>query len=245
MSLLGNLFNLILYQPLFNALIFLYEYLPGRDFGIAVIVLTVLIKVLFYPLGTKAIKSQKALQELQPKIKEIQEKYKKDRQAQAKATMELYRESKISPFSGFLPILIQLPILIALYQVFWKGLRPEGLSHLYSFLPNPGQIDPTFFGIINLAGPSIILAFLAGIFQFFQTKMTMPRQKSVSSSKNPGPDFSQMMQKQMLYFFPIFTVFILWKLPSAIALYWIVTSVFTIIQQYFITRRQTRYVPTK
>jgi len=237
MHLIGNLFNIILYQPLFNALVFLYEYLPGRDFGIAIIVLTILIRILLYPLNTQAIKSQKTLQDIQPKIKEIQEKYKNDRQSQAKATMELYKTAKINPFSGFLPLLIQLPILIALYQVFWKGLKPEGLSHLYSFLPHLGQIDPTFLGIINLAMPSIFLAVLAGIFQFFQTKMTILQSKPTKTAKSAGPDFGQMMQKQMLYFFPIFTIFILWKLPSAIALYWIVTSIFSIIQQYFIFKK--------
>ena len=145
MEFLINAFNLILYQPFFNALVLLYQYLPGRDFGIAVIFLTVLIRIIFYPLGIQAIRSQKALGELQPKIKEIQEKYKNDRERQTRAMMELYQKEKINPFSGCLPLLIQLPILIALYQVFWRGLRPEEMVHLYDFVPHPGVIDPTFF----------------------------------------------------------------------------------------------------
>lgn len=235
MDLLINAFNIILYQPLFNALVLLYEYLPGHDFGVAVIILTILIKLLFYPLGAQAIRSQKALSELQPKIKEIQEKYKTDREKQGKAMMELYQKEKINPFSGCLPLLIQLPILIALYQVFWRGFQPEQMTYLYSFVPQPGLINPTFFGIVNLAQPSFLLAIFAGIAQFIQTKMLTPKTPK-SKSKDKTSQFSNMMQKQMLYFFPIFTAFILLKMPSAIGLYWIVTTIFSIIQQYFIIK---------
>ncbi len=235
MELLINAFNLILYQPLFNALVLLYEYLPGQDFGIAVIVLTVLIRIIFYPLGVTAIKSQKALAELQPKLKEIQEKYKSDKEKQVKAMMELYQKEKINPFSGFLPLLIQLPILIALFQVFWKGFGPERMTLLYSFVPHPGQIDPTFLGILNLATPSIILAFFAGITQFIQTKMITSKAPKVKQKEGMA-QFSDILQKQMLYFFPILTVFILWKLPAAIGLYWTVTTLFSIAQQYFILK---------
>jgi len=235
MDLLINAFNIILYQPLFNVLVLLYEYLPGHDFGVAVIVLTILIKLLFYPLGVQAIRSQRALSELQPKIKEIQEKYKTDREKQGKAMMELYQKEKINPFSGCLPLLIQLPILIALYQVFWRGFQPEQMTYLYSFVPQPGLINPTFFGIVNLAQPSLFLAIFAGITQFIQTKMLTPKTPK-SKSKDKTSQFSNMMQKQMLYFFPIFTVFILLKMPSAIGLYWIVTTIFSIIQQYFIIK---------
>jgi len=236
MELLINAFNLILYQPLFNALVFLYQYLPGRDFGVAVIILTILIRIILYPLMVQSIKSQKVLSELQPKIQEIQSKYKDDKEKQARATMELYQKEKINPFGGCLPLLLQLPILIALYQVFWKGLRPEAMTNLYSFIPNPGSIDPTFFGLINLGQASLILALLAGITQFFQTKMITPKTAKVKKGDQMS-QFSGMMQKQMLYFFPIFTVFILWRLPAAIALYWIITALFSIGQQYLIFKK--------
>lgn len=232
-----NLFNLILYKPLFNILILFYQYLPGQDFGIAIILLTILIKVLFYPLGVKAIKSQKVLQELQPKIREIQKKYKDDKEKQTRAMMELYQKEKINPFSGCLPLLIQLPILIALYQVFRKGLVSEEMINLYYFIPKPGQIDPTFFGIMNLSQPSIILAILAGIFQFIQTKMITPKISKVQKGEGQMAQFSGMIQKQTLYFFPIFTVLILWRLPAAIGLYWIIAALFSIIQQYLVFKK--------
>lgn len=233
MNIFSAAFNTILYQPLFNALILLYLYLPGHDFGVAVIVLTLLIKIILYPLGAQAIRSQKAMTLIQPKMKAIQEQYKNDKEKQAKAMMELYKQEKINPFSGFLTLLVQLPILFALYRVFWKGINSD-LHLLYGFVPNPGQIDFTFLGAMDLSGPSAVLAILAGIAQFIQTKMTVPSQKAV-----PGKaDLSQAMQKQMLYFLPVFTVFILWRLPSAVALYWLSTTLFTIVQQYIILKKK-------
>lgn len=233
---LGTIFNTILYQPLFNILILLYQYLPGRDFGVAVIVLTILIKILLYPLGVKSIKSQKALATLQPKIKELQEKYKNDKERQAKEMMELYKKERINPFSGLLPLLIQLPILIALFLVFRtfeEGLSPAELGKLYSFVSHP-VINIKFLGMIDLIKPSIVLAFLAGVFQFFQTKMVSPQTKT---NKKQTVGFSDQMQKQMQYFFPVFTVLILLKMPAAIGLYWITTALFTIAQQYVILRK--------
>ncbi len=229
-----NAFNIALYQPLFNALVLLYEYLPGHDFGVAVIALTILIKFILYPLGAQAIRSQKAMSELQPKMKELQEKFKNDKEQQSKNIMELYKKEKINPLSGCLPLLVQLPILIALFQVFWRGFGEEQLRFLYNFVPYPGQINTTFFGLVNLAEASIFLAVLTGILQFIQTKMMTPKK---NTAKKGSPDFSQMMQKQMLYFFPIFTVFILWRLPSAVALYWLTTTLFTIGQQYITMRK--------
>jgi len=226
-------FNAVLYQPLFNALILICLYLPGHDFGIAVIILTVLIKLALYPLGVQAIRSQKNLAQLQPKMKEIQEKFKDNKEQQSRAMMEFYKKEKINPFSGCLPLIIQLPILIGLYRVFWRGFGESQLNFLYSFIPNPGQIDTTFLGIMDLAQASIILAVLTGIAQFFQSKMMATKQKKSAGSS----DMSQMMQKQMLYFLPLFTVFILWKLPAAVALYWLTTTLFTIAQQYIILKK--------
>jgi len=230
-----NIFNTILYQPLFNALIFLYNYIPGHDFGVAIILFTIIIRIILYPLTLQSIRSQKNFQELQPKIKEIQEKYKKDREKQGKALLELYQKEKINPFSGCLPLLIQIPILIALYQIFWKGFQPEALLNLYSFIPHPGQINPVFLGIIDLSKPFPILAFLVGFAQFFQTKMTVSKTQQKEKSKKI--QFSDIIQKQTLYFFPFFMVLILWKLPAALSLYLLVTTLFTIFQQYIINTK--------
>lgn len=232
-----DIFNTILYQPLLNILVVLYTYLPGQDFGIAVIVLTVLVKLVFYPLGSLAIKSQKNLSTLQPKIKELQEKYKDNKEKQMKAVMELYKKEKVNPFSGCLPILVQLPVLIALYQVFRIGFQEEQVTNaLYSFISNPGALDPSFLGLVDLSGPNTYIAILAGSMQYIQVKMSLQKTQQKEGKK---PDFANIMQKQMLYFFPVFTVFILFGLPSAIGLYWVVTTLFSIGQQYVIFKKST------
>jgi YidC/Oxa1 family membrane protein insertase len=231
-----NFFYIILYQPLFNSLVLLYNYVPGHDFGIAIIFLTLIIRIILFPISIKAVKSQRGLQTLQPKIQELQKKYKDDKEKQAKEVLELYKKEKINPFSGLLLALIQLPILIALYRVFWNGLNPKELTSLYSFVLNPGHINFLFLHIINLSKPNFGLAILAGLVQYFQTKTMFPKTNIKPSNKNQGPDFSQMMQKQMMYFFPVFTIIILINLPSALGLYWVASGLFTIAQQYLILR---------
>ena len=234
MNTLVQIFNTILYQPLLNALILLYHYLPGKDFGVAILVLTVIIRLILHPSSVKAIKSQKALSSLQPKLKELQRKYKNDQEKLARATLELYQKEKISPFSGCLPLLLQLPILIALYRVFFflKDYNPETLKTLlYNFVPYPGTINLTFLGIINLAQPNFFLALIAGILQYFQSKISIGKQKTKKG------DFSSMMQSQMLYFFPVFTVLIVWKLGAIIGLYWIFSTLFSIGEQYLINKK--------
>jgi len=235
---LESFFHAILYQPLFNSLVLLYNYIPGRDFGIAIIFLTLIIRIILYPISVKSINSQTALQKLQPQIQELQKKYKNDKEKQAREVLDLYKKEKINPFSGVLLALIQLPILIALYQVFWTGLDPKELAALYNFVFNPGQINPLFLTIIDLSKPSMIFAILAGLAQYYQTKMLIPQKKTDSGATKSEADFSVIMQKQMVYFAPILTVIILANLPSALGLYWIVGGVFSIIQQYLIFKKR-------
>jgi len=227
-----SLWNLILYQPLVNALIFFYHFLFA-NFGLAIIVLTVIIRIILYPLNQKAIKSQKEMQLIQPKVKEVQQKYKNNKEEQGKALMDLYKEHKINPASGCLPILVQLPILWGLFSVLRAGLNPEKLTQLYSFVARPEIINNTFLGILDLSQKSIILAILAGIAQFIQSKMLMPKTSASQSS-----DFSSVMNKQMVYFFPVFTVFIAASLPAGLGLYWVATTVFGIVQQYFVLKKK-------
>lgn len=230
-----KIFDVALYQPLFNFLILLYNYLPGHDFGVAIIVLTLVIRLILYPSTVKAIKTQKALNEIQPKIQEIQKKHKDDKEKQVKETLDLYKKAKISPFGGLLSTLIQLPLLVALYRVFWKGVNSGELTNLYGFVANPGLIKATFLGIIDLSKPNIILAILAGILQFIQTKTTLPKTKKTTDKSS---DFARTMQKQMVYFFPFLTFIILLGLPSALGLYWMVGSLFLIIEQYIIFKKR-------
>ncbi len=227
-----NFFYIILYQPLFNTLVFLYDKVSWHDFGIAIIFLTIIIRVILFPISLKAVKSQKALQKLQPQLDDVQKKYKEDKEKQAKEILELYKKEKINPFSALFLGLIQIPILIALYRVFWNGLKPKELSVLYSFVQNPGHINSLFLHFIDLSKPNIIFALLAGVTQYIQAKMLLP--------KNPGKesDLSRVMQTQMIYFLPTFTVIILISLPSALGLYWTTSALFSIIQQYFFLKEK-------
>lgn len=234
MELIITIFNEILYRPLFNGLIFLYNVIPGQDLGVAIIALTVLIRLLLYPLSKKSIQSQKAMSKLQPAIQEIKKKY-KDKQEQAKATMDLYQKNKINPMSGCLPILIQFPILLALFRVFYTGLNPEKLDALYGFIQRPDILNLNFLGLIDLSERSIFLAVLAGIFMFIQSKMMLPAKKA-QAAKGPkiaGLDFSQIMGQQMTYFMPLITVFFALGFPAALPLYWIIITLFGIAQQHF------------
>ncbi len=240
-----NFFYIILYQPLFNCLVALYNYIPGHDFGIAIIFLTLFIRLILYPTSVKAVKSQRGLQKLQPMMQEIQKKYKDDKEKQAKEILDLYKREKINPFSGLLLALIQIPILIALYRVFWNGLNPKELVDLYSFVFNPGHINPLFLHIINLSKPNLIFAALAGLTQYFQTKMMLPKSAPKTNGQKNAADLSQAMQKQMVYFFPIFTIIILINLPSALGLYWTTSGLFSIIQQYLIFKKSDKMEPQK
>jgi len=236
---LTAIYTTILYQPLYNILIFLYNIIPGQDVGIAIIALTVLIKLLLYPLSRKSIKSQKDLQELQPKIDQLKEQYKDDREKMAGEMMKLYKESKVSPFSSCLPLLIQLPFFIAVYQVFRSGLTSESFDLLYSFVANPNQINHIFLGLIDLSRPNVVLALLAGAGQFFQTKMYTRRKPEQKSTGSKDENMMAMMNKQMLYVMPIFTVVIGFSLPGGLTLYWLVTTLLMIFQQYFIFKKKT------
>jgi YidC/Oxa1 family membrane protein insertase len=193
------------------------------------------LKIILYPFLAKSLKSQKSLQELEPKMKEIREKYKGNKQEQAKATMELYKQEKVSPFSSCLPLLIQFPFLIALYQTMGAAVANKGFEVLYPFVSNPGTINAMSMGLLDLSKPNVFLAVLAGLVQFFQTKMLsvkQPPKKAGEGAKDEGQ--MAMMNKQMQYMMPLFTVFIGISLPAGLTLYWFFTTLLTIGQQALI-----------
>lgn len=240
-----ELYNTILYQPLFNILIFFYNIVPIKDIGIAIILITILVRLLLYPLSKSSIESQKKLQELKPQIDELKAKHKDDKEAFGRATMELYKKEKINPASSCLPLLIQLPILIAVYQVFRLGLSNGSFDVLYSFIPNPGTINNMFLGFINLAEPNTILAILAGAGQYIQSKMIMNikgGKEEVQKNDKKGNNMADAMGKQMLYIMPIFTVFIGISLPSGLVLYWLISIVLTVLQQKLIFSKQKKEI---
>lgn len=232
MSFIKSIISKILYQPLFNALIFLVWIIPGHNVGWAIIILTVIIRIILLPSSMNATRQQKKMRDLQPEIKELQDKYKDDKQKQSQELMKFYKEKKINPLGSCLPLLVQMPILIILYYVFRNGLDTSHFALLYSFVPRPEFIHNIFLGI-NLSQPDKwILPIIAGALQFVQGwQITPPSPKG-----EKGQEMAQMMSKQMLYLMPLFTIFIAGKLQAALPLYWIVTSVFTIVQQWWVLK---------
>ncbi len=228
-----QLWNTLLYQPLFNLLVFIYN-IVGGDLGLAIIVLTILLKLLLAPLSHKSLKSQRALQRMQPKVEELKLKHKDQKEVLSKELMNLYKQEKVNPFSSCLPILIQLPFLIALYQVFSQGLASQSLDMLYSFVHNPGHLNELFFGWWNLAKPSWPLAVLTGAAQYWQSKSLL--KTPAGQVVRPG-DTMAMMNKQMLYIMPVVTVFFGFSLPGGLILYWLVNTLLTVGQQYWSIHR--------
>ena len=231
------LFNTILFEPLLNILVALYNIIP--DIGVGIIVLTLLLRVILWPLNAKTYRSQKAMQALQPQVKKIQTELKNNKEELSKALMALYKKEKINPLSSCLPVLIQLPFLIALYQVFQASLdSTKVLPPLYSFIANPEHLSPLFLSFIDLAKPNIPLALLAGASQFFQAKMmpVSPPPSGVAGSKDEAMTAS--MNRNMLYMMPVFTVVLGATLPSGLTLYWLITTIAAIAQQWFALRRK-------
>lgn len=235
MSYIKLVLKTILYRPLFNALIFLVWLIPGHNVAWAIIILTIIIRLLLLPSSLNATRQQKRMRDLQPEIQKLQAQYKDDKQAQSQALIKFYRENKISPLGSCLPLLIQLPILIVLYYVFLNGLGFERFDLLYSFTPRPDSINTVFLGI-DLARPDrFILPIIAGILQYIQGRQTMPLTQPAK-----GQEMQSMISKQMLYLLPVFTVFIAGRLPAALPLYWIITTAFAIGQQWWVFKDKSK-----
>ncbi len=220
-----EIFFTLFYQPIFNLLIFLYNIVPLHDLGLAIILLTLIVRLLLYPLSVKAIKSQKDLQTIQPEIEKIKEKHKDNKEKMGPELMALYKERNINPFSSCLPVLIQLPFLIAIYQVFFNILsKGEGMAALYAFVPSPGAINTIAFGFIDFIEKNVWLALLAGLAQFWQSKTMMSKKQQISSP----------MATQMMYMMPVITVVIGANFPAGLTFYWLVNTLFSVAQQYLV-----------
>lgn len=238
-----QLLQIIFLQPFLNFLFLIYGIIPGHDFGVSVIILTLIIRFALWPLTAKQLHSQKKMQALQPQIAQVKKKAKGDKQLESQMLMELYKEKEISPFSACLPALLQFPFLIALYFVFRAATQnTENLIHLLykpiqhlpaitSILQNPSSFHPSLFGIVSMTNPSIPLAIIAGITQYFQVQMITPAQ---TDKNDPAASATKMMN----YIFPLITVFIAWKLPAALPLYWLTTNIVSIAQQKLIMREE-------
>lgn len=240
------MFTAIFLQPLLNLLIGLYNVLPGHDLGVAIIALTLLVKVVLWPFTALQIKQQRALQAIQPKIDEIRARYKDDREAQGRELMSLYSREKVNPAASCLPLLIQIPVFIGLYRALSQGITALDPALLYPFVDNPGVIHASLLGLIDLTKRSIPLAIGAALVQFFQSRQML---KTAASALTPPPaevadspaaqdeSMATIMNRQMTYTMPILTAAIGWTLPAGLTLYWFVMSLLSVVQQWWITRR--------
>lgn len=210
-----NLFNLLLINPLLKSLLFLYANITFNDLGSAIILLTIIVRLVLYPLFYKSLKQQHVLKKIQPHIQNIQTKHKGNREEQGKALMALYKEHGVNPLMSLGLIFIQLPILIALYQVF--------------LMPLP-EFTQSFLGLITLSERSILLVVLAALLQYLLGVMSMAANKD---DKSPA---AQTM-RNMVMIGPVITVAVLWSLPAAIGLYWVTTTLFSIAQQLHVERK--------
>ena len=234
---LSNIWDTILYGPLLNALALLVSVIPGGDVGIAIILLTLFVKTALFPLSQRSIESQIKMNLLAPELKRIKDNG-ASKEEQAKQTFELYKHHKTNPFSGCLLILIQIPIIFALYYVFLKGIDLQS-GLLYSFVHAPQYINMNFLGILDISQKNIImLAILAGISQYFQASL-MP--KPATPDKTTGSfqeNMTKSMQTQMKYVFPFVVAFIAYSVSGAVALYWITSNIFAIGQQIYANRKK-------
>jgi YidC/Oxa1 family membrane protein insertase len=236
------MFETIFYQPVLNLLVFLYNIIPGNDLGVAIVLLTIIIKLLLLPLSKKSLTSQKALKDLQPKINEIKKKFSDNKEQMSREMMKLYKDNKVNPFSSCLPLLIQLPFLFAVFRVFRNGFEDGALDLVYLFISRPESIDYISFGVIDLSVRNIPFAVLAGLAQYWQTKMMMAKKPSIKSAGSKDEDMMAIMNKQMIVMMPLLTVFIGMSFPGGLALYWLVTTLLTGLQQMYVFKKQEKEV---
>ncbi|MFC1687683.1 YidC/Oxa1 family membrane protein insertase [Patescibacteria group bacterium] len=243
-----ELFNTVIFEPLLNALVGIYHVIP--DLGIAIILLTLVIKAILFLPSRSSIVSQKKLQDMQPQLKALQNKYKDNKEEQGRQLMKFYKENKVNPLSSCLPLLIQLPILLALYRVFIAVaqvdsstglLVEEQIGHLYPSLAaiySDIPINNMFLGFVDMhATGNWILALSAGAAQFFQSKMLMSNKPpKVEGSKDES--MASTMSKQMTYFFPLLIIFFSLRFPAGLALYWFVATLFQLGQQYLLFKKK-------
>lgn len=232
-----SFYNTVFYEPLLNGLIFLIDIMPAHDIGLAVILLTIIVRFIIFPFQHRAVVTQRKMRDLEPDLKKIKEKHKKDNQEQAKKTMELYKQHGINPFSGFLVILVQLPVFIALYKIFMAGANFDQ-SHIYSFIALPETVKINFLGLVDMAQKSYVLAFLAGATQFFQMKLAIPPIKKGGIGKGTfSESLAKSMSLQAKYVMPIFIFFIGLSFSSAIALYWTTMNIFAILHEVIVAKK--------
>jgi len=235
---ISDIFHAVAYDPIYNLLVFLVDVIPGGSVGLAVVLATIVVKIILFPLSLSAVRTQMVMKVAQPKIKDIQERLKDKKEEMAKELMALYKEYKINPFSSLLLFIIQIPIIIALYLVFLREAFPEiNVDLLYSFVAIPDVISLDFLGFITVTERSIVLALLAGITQFFQIRFALPAPGPRKENASMKDDMIRNLQVQMRYMMPVLITVFAYMISAVVALYFITSNLFAIGQELYM--RQT------
>ncbi len=238
---ISYLYSNFVFNPLYNGLIYLMDIIPWIDAGVAVIIFTIIIRLILFPLSKKAIVTQVRMKEIEPELSKIRKEI-TDKQKQALATMDLYKKKGVNPFSSFAFLLIQLPIIWALYSIFARsGLPVVQETLLYGFVSVP-IINMHFLGLIDIGIKSVLLSFIAGISQYLQLHFSFSN-NNTQKSDNPSIDMAQNMMKNMKYIFPVMIFIISLKLPSVLALYWTIGSLFTLAQEIVVRNHLKKHQP--
>lgn len=239
-----KLWRTLIYNPILNVLVALLIYIPGHYLAAAITILTIIIRTLLLVPSQKAIRAQTRMQQLQPKLEELKKKYADDQARLAQETMLLWKTHKVSPFSSCLPILIQFPILIALFYVVSGGLSPDRSVLIYDFLPEFSlhEVNHSFFGF-NLSERSLIVfPLVIGGLQFLQMQLMTARRRGVNKNKeNSGvPKEMETANKMMKYVMPIMIAIFTAQLPAAVGLYWGTSTFYGIVQQLVVNKEGSK-----
>lgn len=235
------IWHTVFFDPIYNGLVFFIDVFPGGDVGLAIVAITIVVKTLLLPLSIKAAKTQMVMREIEPKLKELKEKI-SDRQEQARAMMEIYKNAGINPFASIFLLFLQIPILIALYLSVYKGggvaLPGINTELLYSFIPTPETISMIFLGFQDITARSLPLAFIAGCAQFLYGYLSIPKPTPRAADALPSfkEDFGRNMQMQMRYLLPVFIFFFAYTISAAIGLYLAVSAIFSVLQELVVRR---------
>lgn len=235
-----QLFVGLFYRPIYNGLIFLASISPNHDLGLAIILLTILIRTILLVPSQKAMKSQRRMQELQPRLNKIKEQHKGDQQRIAMETMAVWKEAKISPFGSCLPILMQFPFLIALFYVIQNGLNPDNTYLLYSQYANFSltDINVNFLGVLDLTTANFyVLPLIIGGLQFIQMKLSFMKNAKKQEGNTPAPKNEMAMaNNMMIYLMPVMIALFTASLPAGVGIYWGTSTIYGIIQQLVVNK---------
>lgn len=240
----NTIWHTLFFDPVYNALVFFIDIIPDGDVGLAIIATVLLVKTILLPVSIKAAKTQRIMREIEPQLKAVKETHKEDKQAQAQAMMAVYRDAGMNPFASIFLVFLQIPIIIALYFSVYSGggvaLPDINTAILYSFIPVPEIASMNLLGLFDITERSLLLALAAGFTQYLHVSYSMPKlaPKEPDAEPNFKDDFMRNMQLQMRFVMPVIIVVVAYSISAAIALYFLVSNLTMIAQEYWVKKHR-------